>query len=68
MNKVTMARLLAIPAFAMATGAARAELPAAVTSAITEAGSNLSTAAVAIIAALAAFWGLQKLGRKLGLW
>lgn len=51
-----------------AAGAARAELPAAVTSAITEAGTDLTDAATAVIVALVAFWGLRKVGQKLGWW
>lgn len=49
-------------------GAARAELPAGVTAAITAAGSDLTDAATAVIVALVAFWGLRKVGQKLGWW
>jgi hypothetical protein len=47
---------------------AHAALPAAVETAITDTGTNLALAATAVIAGLAAFWGLKALGKKLGLW
>lgn len=51
-----------------AAGAARAELPAGVASAITEAGSDLTDAATAVIVAMIAFWALRKVGQKMGWW
>ena len=48
--------------------AAHAELPAAVTTAISGAGTDLTTAATAVIVAMVAFWGLAKVGKKLGWW
>lgn len=67
MPKKIAARLALIPAFVLATsGAAHAELPAAVTTAITAAGTDMVTAITAIIVAFVAFWGLKKLGGKLG--
>lgn len=45
---------------------AHAALPAAVETAITSAGADMVTAITAIITAFVAFWGLRKLGQKLG--
>ena len=50
MRNVVALRLAAIPAFVLATsGAAHAALPEGVTTAITAAGADLTTAATAII-------------------
>jgi len=51
-----------------AVSAAHAALPTEVTQAISDAGSDLTAAAGAVIASLAAFWGLRKLGSKMGWW
>lgn len=62
-------RLLAIPAFAVATmGAAHAAVPAAVTTAITDAGADLVTVGTAVITAMVGFWALAKIGKKMGWW
>lgn len=45
---------------------AHAALPTAVTTAITDAGTDMVTAITSIITAFVAFWGLRKLGSKLG--
>lgn len=45
---------------------AHAALPAAVTTAIDTAGADMVAAITAIIVAFVAFWGLKKLGGKLG--
>jgi hypothetical protein len=45
---------------------AHAALPADVTTAITTAGADMVAAITAIIVAFVAFWGLKKLGSKLG--
>lgn len=59
----------ALAAGVLTVGAnAHAALPAAVTAAITEAGADLVTAATAVIVAIAAFWGLKTVGKKIGLW
>lgn len=69
MNRKTALRLAGIPAAVLASlGTAHAALPSEVSTAITDAGANLALAGAAIIAALAAFWGLKKLGSKLGMW
>lgn len=69
MPKAVALRLAAIPAVVLATsGAAHAALPESVTTAITAAGGDLTTAATAIIVAMVAFWGLRKLGSKMGWW
>lgn len=47
-------------------GQAHAALPTGVTDAITAAGADMVTAVTAIIVAFVAFWGLKKLGSKLG--
>ena len=46
--------------------AAHAEVPAAVTTAITGAGTDLVTAGVAVISAMVGVWGIIKLGKKFG--
>lgn len=67
MRKNIAARLALIPAFVLAsTGAAHAALPTEVSTAITAAGTDMVTAITAIIVAFVAFWGLKKLGGKLG--
>lgn len=43
-----------------------AALPEAATTGISEAGADLAEAGGLVIAAMIAFWGLQKLGRKMG--
>lgn len=58
----------AAAALVLASQSAHAELPTAVTAAITEAGGDLTTAATAVIVAMVAFWGLRKVGSKLGWW
>ena len=69
MSAVMKRRLLAIPAVVLATsGAAHAALPASITSAISDAGADLSTAATAVIVAMVAFWALRKVGTKMGWW
>lgn len=68
MIKKTSLRLLAISAPFVAATPAMAEVPAAVTTAITTAGTDLQSVGVAIIAAMAAFWGIKAIGTKLGLW
>ena len=66
MRKQVAARLALIPAFFLATGAANAALPPEVTTAINTAGTDMVAAVTAIIVAFVAFWGLKKLGSKLG--
>lgn len=61
------AALVAVP-LSMLAMQAHAALPAGVTSAIETVGSDLETAATAILAAMVAFWGLRKLGTKMGWW
>ncbi len=46
--------------------AAHAAVPAAVTTAITEAGADMVTTITAVIVAFVAFWGLKKLASKFG--
>lgn len=45
---------------------AHAALPSEVTTAITDAGTDMVTAVTAIIVAFVAFWGIKKLGQKMG--
>lgn len=61
-------RLGALAATAAATGSANAALPTSVTTAITDAGVDLATGATAVIVTMVAFWGLKKLGGKMGWW
>ncbi len=66
MNKLQkFARLAAISA-ATGVGAVHAAVPAAATTAITEAGTDMLTAVGAVITAMVAVWGLKKLGSKMG--
>ncbi|MBA4254298.1 MAG: hypothetical protein C0445_00295 [Polaromonas sp.] len=56
-----------VAAFLGALGVnAHAALPTGVTTAIEAAGTDMVTAITAIIVAFVAFWGLKKLGSKLG--
>lgn len=57
-------KVAAVAAFVGAN--AHAALPTGVTTAITDAGADMVTAVTAIIVAFVAFWGLKKLGSKLG--
>ncbi|MDO5625733.1 MAG: major capsid protein [Pseudomonadota bacterium] len=69
MSKQLKTRLALIPAFVIAgMSSAHAALPSEVTTAIETAGADLKTAAAAVIVALVAFWGLRKLGSKMGWW
>ena len=63
--KTKAAAIVAAPALFVA-GAANAALPEGVTTAITSAGTDLVTAAGAVITAMVAFWGLRKIGQKMG--
>ena len=67
MKKTYLARLLAAQAVALlAAGNAAAAVPAAATAAIAEAGTDMTTAVGAVIAAMVVVWGLRKLGQKMG--
>lgn len=67
MNKKLALRLAGIPAVVLASaGSAFAAVPAAATTAITEAGTDMTTAIGAVIAAMVVVWGLRKLGQKMG--
>lgn len=67
MHKNIAIKLAAIPAFVLATaGAAHAELPAAVGTAITAAQGDMLSAIGLVIGAMVAVWGLLKLASKLG--
>lgn len=43
-------------------------MPAAVTSAITDAGDMLVEGGTAVVVAMVAFWAIRALGRKMGWW
>lgn len=65
--KSVAARAAAVAApLLVLVGSAHAELPTGVTTAIESAGTDMVTAVTAIITAFVAFWGLRKLGSKLG--
>ena len=67
MKKSTLVRLAAIPSFVLASaGAAHAELPAAVATAVTTFQTDATAAAGLIMVAGVVLWGLIKLGRKFG--
>lgn len=69
MNKKLALRLAAIPAFVAATTtAAMAALPADATLAITTAKDDLLTTGGLILTAMVGFWGVKKLGTKMGWW
>lgn len=65
MNR-SVSRSLALVPLALGAAAANAEVPAAVTTAITGAGADMVTTVTAVIVAFVAFWGLRKLGQKFG--
>lgn len=60
-----VSRVASVAALASA-GAAHAALPSAVTTAIETAGTDLLAAVTAVIVAMVAFWGLRKVGQKMG--
>lgn len=65
--KRAVARGVTVAGLLSALGmSAHAALPAAVETAIATAGADMVTAITAIIVAFVAFWGLKKLGSKLG--
>ena len=69
MNKKLALRLAAIPAFVAASaGSAMAALPADATTAIETAGADLVSTAGLILTAMVGFWGVKKLGTKMGWW
>lgn len=55
------------PVLAISTGA-HAALPTEVTTSIETAGGDLVTAATTILAVMVGFWGLKKVGTKMGWW
>ena len=65
--KSKAAALVAVPLTTLAISA-HAELPSEVSTAITSVGADLKTAASMVITAMVAFWGLRKLGSKMGWW
>ena len=67
MNKTLALRLVSISSVVLASaGSAFAAVPPAATAAITEAGTDMTTAIGAVIAAMVVVWGLRKLGQKMG--
>ena len=59
--------LVAVPLTTLSVSA-YAALPAGVTEAINSVGTDLETAATAILTAMIGFWSLRKLGSKMGWW
>lgn len=47
---------------------AQAALPAGIETAIETAGTDLVTAGTAVVVAMVGFWGIRKVGQKLGFW
>ena len=67
MSKNLQLRIAAIPAFVLATaGAAHAEVPAAVSTAITEYQTDATTVIGLVMGAGVVIWGLMKLASKFG--
>ena len=66
MNKLQARALSAIAFLATTAGAAHAELPASVSTAITAYQTDATTAIGLIMAAGVIIWGLMKLASKLG--
>lgn len=61
-------RVAAVSGLVAVGASAHAALPTAVTTALSDAGTDLMTAATAVVVAVAGFWGLKLVGKKLGLW
>ena len=59
-------KIASVGGLATLGASAHAALPTGVETAITSAGADMVTAVTAIITAFVAFWGLRKLGQKLG--
>ncbi len=66
--KASVLAFLAFLGLMLGAASAQAALPTEVTTAITSAGDNLLTGATAVIVAMVAFWGMRKLGQKMGWW
>lgn len=61
----TLAKAVAAGTMSLAA-AVHAAVPASVTTGITDTGADLVTVITAVIVAFIAFWGLRKLGAKMG--
>lgn len=67
MKKAFFTRLAIVQSAALGLVAtAQAEVPAAVTTEIANAKTDMLTATAAVIAAMVVVWGLRKLGQKMG--
>ncbi|WP_137894025.1 hypothetical protein [Ramlibacter sp. 2FC] len=67
MRKSVALRLASIPAAVLASmGSAHAALDTAVTTAVTAATDDMKSAVLLIIGGMVVFWGLKKLGTKMG--
>lgn len=64
-SAVALAVLSVVGSFSLPASAA---LDAAVTTAISTAGTDLLAGATAVIVAMVAYWGVKKLGTKMGWW
>lgn len=66
-SRAFQASIVAVGTLVAAPAAfAQAALPTGVAAAITEAGEMLVLGATAVIVAMVAFWGVKKLGTKMG--
>lgn len=66
MNKIVSRALAPLAVLASPAVFAQAALPTGVDAAITNAGDVMVLGATAVIVAMVAFWGVKKLGTKLG--
>lgn len=61
-----MKKIIAVASLSTLGASVFAAVPAAATTAITDAGTDMLTAVGAVITAMVAVWGLKKLGSKMG--
>lgn len=62
-------RVVAIGTFlTVVGGTASAALPAGIENAIQTAGTDLVTAATAVVVSLISFWAIRAVGKKMGWW
>jgi hypothetical protein len=59
---------LLVSAVAAPSAMAQATLPAGVSAAIDESGEMLVLGGTAVVVAMVGFWGIRKLGSKMGWW
>jgi len=68
MKKIVALRAAVLASLVAAAASAHAELPAAITTELGNASTDLKAAAALLIGAMLGFWALRTIGKKLGWW